>query len=91
MNHFGGMKNIFTSYPRKETKLGSLGNSQEEKSYTLFNKARFYYFWTANPFLLDSNSFMEPIWEYVREAFVIEVIWLILISGYMDPAEASAR
>lgn len=33
MNHFGGMKNICTSYPRKEAKLGCLRNSQKEKSY----------------------------------------------------------
>lgn len=94
MNHFGGMKNICTSYPRKETKLGCLRNSQEEKSCIFYNvsKARFYYFWTANSFLLDLNRCMEPIWEYIREAFVIEiVIELILISDYMGPVEESAK
>lgn len=93
MSHFGGRKDIFTSYPWKETKLGSLGTSQEEKSYTLYNiyKTRFYYLWTVCTFLLDPNGFMEPIWEYFREAFVIEIIWLILISGYMVSVEASAK
>lgn len=95
MNHFGGMKNICTSYPRKEAKLGCLGNSQEEKSYIFYNvyyKAGFYYFWTANSFLLDSNRCTKPIWEYFREVFIIEiVIELILISGYMGPVEEYAK
>lgn len=35
---------------------------------------------------------MEPIWEYFREAFVIEiVIELILVSGSMGPVEESAK
>lgn len=63
MNHFGGMKNICTSYPRKEAKLGCLRNSQKEKSYIFYNvyKARFYYFQVANSFLLDSKRCVEPI------------------------------
>lgn len=75
MNHIRGMKNIFVSYPRKETKLGCLGNSQEWKSYIFCNvyKAKLYCFWTANPFLLDSSGFVEPICEYIREAFVTEI------------------
>lgn len=75
MNHFGGMKNIFISYPRKETELGCLGNREGNESHIFCNvyKAQFYYFWTTNPFLLYSYSFMEPIWEYFRETFAIEI------------------